>query len=247
MAVMDFLAENKNTLFCEDLFNHCLLYDLKLASIEAKGQALLSYNCEVDHDGFDVILDDRDNLKKIQLKTSSAKSSTESWAIHRNILRPPAFILETLGFEPCVPWGVGGGVLLIVYDMVCNKEQKRDRLVVEYYYSDILVITAIALGMLSRKSATIEAAKNLRANLFKGMSNDKIDVAFGLFIKAATPRHLLALIGLQHEFHGDWRNIVLKTASGKWEAKSPVSSKEVESHIKCFTEDMRQFCGHDSP
>ena len=65
---------SQNTHAIEELFNYRLLYDLKLAAF-AHGYHLLTYYTDVDHDGFDVILDDRDYLRKIQLKTVAKDSS----------------------------------------------------------------------------------------------------------------------------------------------------------------------------
>ncbi len=64
----------ENTDAREEVLNHRLHYDLKIAPAE-RDYHLLSYIADVDHDGFDVILDDRDNLRKIQLKSTVKKVS----------------------------------------------------------------------------------------------------------------------------------------------------------------------------
>ena len=112
------LLKEQNTHAIEELFNYRLLYDLKLAAFD-RGYHLLTYYTDVDHDGFDVILDDRDNLRKTQLKTVASDSGTKSWGIHRSILRPVPNNFEPLGFNYDVNnpnWGVEGGVILIDYE-----------------------------------------------------------------------------------------------------------------------------------
>jgi len=68
MSLQEFLNKPKFSHSREALFNHKLLYDLKLVAARA-GYHLSVYFPDVDHEGFDIILDDGDNLKKIQLKT----------------------------------------------------------------------------------------------------------------------------------------------------------------------------------
>jgi hypothetical protein len=78
MALKEFLAQESNTHFREELFNHKLLYDLKLATMKYRDYHLLTYFSDVDHDGFDVIFDDRDRIKKTQLKVVAAEAKTGS-------------------------------------------------------------------------------------------------------------------------------------------------------------------------
>lgn len=243
MSLKDFLGDEANFHFREELFNHRLLYDLKLATITARGYALLTYKCDVDHDGFDVILDDRDHLKKTQLKAKARWTKTASWDIHRTIIRPAAITMERLGFEPG-SWGVEGGVVLIEFDV----DEKTNQVDVRYRFSDIYTITAIALEMLPRHPNTVEAAQHLRGDLFNGNSNDKIGVGAGLFIPAADAQHLLTLIGLHSGLHGgNWRTSVLRAASGTWEPGSDVNEDEVQNLKKNFIDTMRIVSGINAP
>lgn len=213
---LDDSLKTQNTHAIEELFNYRLLYDLKLAAF-VRGYHLLAYYTDVDHDGFDVILDDRDSLRKIQLKTVAKTAGTQTWDIHRSIIRPIAPNFEPLGFNFDLSnpnWGVEGGVVLIEY------EPKGEAINVRYYFTDIFVITAIALELLPhRHRATIIAANALRGDLFNGSSNSKIGVAKGLFIEAATPQHLLALIDLHSEHNNGWRHAVRALASEQWGPK----------------------------
>src|SRR5210317_2265514 len=97
MALEDFLNEKPNLHAREELLNYRLLFDLKLAAMHV-GYHLLTYYSDVDHDGFDLIFDDRHTVRKIQLKTASKVSTTPNWKIHRSIIRPTRDNWERLGF-----------------------------------------------------------------------------------------------------------------------------------------------------
>jgi hypothetical protein len=244
MSLKEFLGTDANLHFREELFNHRLLYDLKLATIATRGYALLTYTSDVDHDGFDVVLDDRDNLKKIQLKASGRWTKTESWDVHRTIIRPNPLVMEQLGFEASPNWGVGGGVILIDFDVDDNSSSVD----VKYSFADIYTITAVALKMLPRHPKTVEAALNLRADLFNKRSNDKIAVSEKMFVPALNAQHLLALIGLHSGVHGgDWRTAVLRAASGTWEPATKTTPEETANLITNFVGTMKLACGLEHP
>ena len=65
---------------------HRLFLDVKVAAAR-RGYYLNTYFDDVDHDGFDVIFDDQDYIKKIQVKSVGINNSTNSWSIHKRILR----------------------------------------------------------------------------------------------------------------------------------------------------------------
>jgi hypothetical protein len=242
------LAESlkkQNTHAIEELFNYRLLYDLKLAAF-VRGYHLLTYYSDVDHDGFDVVLDDRDYVRKIQLKTVARDACTQSWDIHRSIIRPIAPNFEALGFNFDVNnpnWGVEGGVVLIDY------EPQGEAIDVRYYFTDIYVITAISLGLLPhRHGATVGAANALRADLFNGESSAEIGVAKGLFIQAETPQHLLALIGLHSEHYNGWRHCVEALASEEWGPKGKTLPKVLEGFRNGGILDrLKQVSGQPDP
>ncbi len=82
----DYLKTNAD--ICEDLFNFRFAYDIKRAAV-GRGYHLQTYLTAVDRDGFDIILDDKDELRKVQLKTrSKTNSTTDEWAIQKQLLRP---------------------------------------------------------------------------------------------------------------------------------------------------------------
>ena len=116
-----FLDEPNHSHAREAILMSKLSYDLKLAAAR-RGYYLNSYFDDVDRDGFDVIFDDQDSLRKIQVKSVSASASTASWEIHKKILRPGWYLGEQLGFGGS-PAGEGseGGVILMRFKDVNGK------------------------------------------------------------------------------------------------------------------------------
>ena len=193
-----FAPENSHSK--ESLINNRLFFDLKLAAAE-RGYFLNLYLPEVDKDGFDIILDDQDSLTKLQIKTVMKKAPTTSWKVHKALLRPSLLCCEQLGFESS-PTGTGyqGGVILIEIDT-------GNGFVVNYYYTDIIVLLGIREKIIKLKSPPKQKTiDNLFSNLGEGVSHEKIAVNKSMFIKAKNPAGLLALMGLHNtENTSIWR------------------------------------------
>ena len=83
----EWMNEPKNMHVREAILMHRLCFDLQLAAAQ-RGYYLNTYYDDVDHDGFDLIFDDQDTIKKTQVKTVESESATQQWAIHKRILRP---------------------------------------------------------------------------------------------------------------------------------------------------------------
>lgn len=147
-----FLYQEKNSRTKECLVNFRLFYDLKLAAA-LRGYDLSLYTPDVDRDGFDIIVDDHDSVRKIQIKTVLKNSSTTAWHIHKTMLRPDVEFCDQLGFEPS-PFGTGvqGGVILM------ELEPKPSSMGLRYYYTDVFVVTALYLKIVNRKP---EIKKNI--------------------------------------------------------------------------------------
>jgi hypothetical protein len=198
MSIAAFLSEPGNTHAREELLNYRLLFDMKLAAA-GRGYHLLTYYSDVDHDGFDVIFDDRDRLIKVQLKTVAVDSSTTSCVVHKSLIRPEVRNWETFGLVPGPSPGVEGGVVLMEY---IAGDGTMD---IAYYYTDIYIIALRMLGILSTRTETRRAAADLMAALQDGKSADKLSVARGLFVAAASPMNLLALMGLHSSHDYNWK------------------------------------------
>jgi hypothetical protein len=238
VSTTDFLDAPSNSHAREELFNHRLLYDLKLAAF-GRGYHLQTYYSDVDHDGFDVIFDDGDNLRKIQLKTVGGDAATNSWDIHRCILRPLARNYEELGFDFVGNWGVEGGVVLI--DHVIDKS---DSLQVSYFYTDIYIINGIALGLIPRHGNTKNAANNLRDGLQSGGSREKISVAKGLFVKVASPQHLLCILGMHSTLkYSGWQRRIRSLSSEEWGPKGRLLENVLGEYRKEMPFVMKDITG----
>lgn len=246
MGLSDYLETPANLHAREELFNYRLLFDVKLAAAH-HGYHLLTYYSDVDHDGFDIIFDDHHTVRKVQLKTVSSTKTTSSWEIHRSILRPERQNWERLGFyHPGVMHetdvGVEGGVILVEFDAT------DAQLPVAYYFTDIYVITAIALGHLDRLTTSIEAANNLRTDLPNGRLTDKIGVAKGLFVRAEGPSNLLSLLSMCSPHRVNWQNrVVLSGQNSKWGPKPEMLPDMLAERIAEIPDALKQACGRNNP
>lgn len=211
---------------------HRLIHDLQVAAA-VRGYFLETYSNEVDQDGFDIILDDRDYLMKVQIKTVSSASKTASWKIHKTILRACPHLGEQLGFEPS-PEGTGvqGGVILMRFD--CSGAS----LTVEYLCTNVFIITAFHLGIISwpRRSMN-DAVRKLYNNLQNGTSHQKVRVTKSAFLKAKSPEHLLALIGLHGNHSICWINELIDYAT---DSNLPLAKKLSNGTIKHLKQDIAQ-------
>lgn len=91
----------------EYLLTTRLVHDLTVAAAR-RGYDLLVYLPTLDGDGFDVILDDRDRLVPIQLKSVIRGGKAAGWDVRRSLIRPKPEDADLYGFEPS-PTGTGRG------------------------------------------------------------------------------------------------------------------------------------------
>jgi hypothetical protein len=135
MGLTEFLKDPKNSVSRERIFYNRLYYDLKVAAARSDYD-LQIFAPEVDRDGYDVIFDDRDNQRHIQLKTVLCSSGTVHWKGKKRFLRPSLAYAERLGFVPAKS-GLGGGVILIEIDDATNDGTVR------YAYTDYFITLAL--------------------------------------------------------------------------------------------------------
>jgi len=229
----NFFTEPVNMTSREVLFYHKIGYDLKLAAAR-RNYDLQIFTPGADRDGYDIVLDDKDTLKKIQLKSSfqsvvESKKKSKTFKIHRNILRPDLYTYEKLGFESDPQGtGCGGGVILIDISM------EKDIPLITYFYTDIFIIVGMDEKIIRKKKdnprrSTLDTFyKEIR----KGRSHDKINVSKSMFLKCKSPDHLLALM----EFHSlplkRWRHNFLKlTANTFYGKKSDISIDYLKKYV----------------
>jgi hypothetical protein len=223
-----FLFKEENSRTKESLVNYRLFYDLKLAAA-LRGYDLSLYTPDVDRDGFDMILDDQDSVRKIQLKTVLKNATTSSWHIHKTMLRPDIEFCEDLGFEPTQSGtGVQGGVILMELD------PKDDSMDIRYHYTDVFVITALYLGIVNRYPKIRTTIFNsFYSNIRNGVSSEKMSVPKSLFVEAKTPEHLLGLMVLHNRInHGWWHHLI---SIGKDHFFQPIDDSELpapKTHLR---------------
>ena len=248
MDIAKFLLESTQSHAREEILNHKLLFDLKVAAGEC-GYHLQNYHSDVDHDGFDLVLDDGVNLRKVQLKSIGHKAKAAKWEIHRGLLRPTANNLESLGFQYKSPqfddgsicWGAEGGVILIVYKVNGSEVE------VTYRYTDTYIISAISLGLLKRGNPTVTVANGVRQDLPKGKANQKLEIKKGLFVKAATPGNLLCLLGMASPIKRNWQIRIRALASEEWGPKGEMLASKLDEYRREFPAIMTEVCGHATP
>ena len=192
-ALSSFLRAVKNSKSREFLITTRVIHDLTVAAA-VSGYDLLVYTPTVDRDGFDLILDDRDRLLPLQLKSVIGGGRAAKWAMHRSLLRPERREVEWFGFEPSpCGEGRGGGVCLIE---IQSNEASVD---IIYRFTDICILAAIWLGLIQRSAASKKRLDKLRIDL-AAHPNGKVNVSRSAFVRARTPEALLALAGL-HSRH----------------------------------------------
>lgn len=190
----EFLAAAENTITRERMYFNRLFFELKLAGAR-QNYALTVFEPEVDRDGFDVILDDHDNVKRLQLKTLVEEATTAGWKLHKRLLRPNFAVGEQAGWAP-MSCGLGGGLLVIDISL----EDPASPFT--YRYTDWCVLSAIAEGLVVRSGNGGQKFRNdayqLLSNLAQGRGSERIAVPQRFLLKPKTTDHLLALAGLHN-------------------------------------------------
>jgi hypothetical protein len=170
----------------ESIFKHKVIYDLKLAAAE-RGYHLQSYTTDVDHDGFDLILDDGRNLKKLQLKTVLSCNDVYEWKIHSNIIKPTLIESEEIFHTHLganYPENQGGVILMKI-----NAFKGGNELECTYLYTDFLIIAAFYHKIFSYSNLNYEKIKQLYEKLTQGytrkeqefMEIDKFETEISIF------------------------------------------------------------------
>ncbi len=231
----EFLKEPSHSHAKESILMNRLIYDFKLAA-GLRGYYLESYTSDVDHEGFDIIFDDQDQIKKLQVKTVMRSASTSTWEIHKRLLRPQMYAIDKLGFE-LSPTGEGvqGGIVL----MEINPSDLN--LEVKYFYTDIIIIVAFYLEIIYR---THQASKNVIERVYRdlhtGLSNEKVTLPKSCFLSTVNPEQLLALAG----FHNNistccWiHNLLIysafKFSNGNYHMDTPEDKMKAFARLKRY-------------
>ena len=200
-----FLNKDKNMHAREQILMHRLFLDLQSAAASS-GYYLNTYFDDVDHDGFDVIFDDQDYIKKIQVKSVHKDGTTAGWDIHKRMLRPTFQWLDMLGFE-CSSSGEGseGGVILIAF------AEENGELRADYYYTDVFILLMFYCGAIKRKhTKSQQAVEAIYSDWRRGIGSERIRIPKAAFFKAKSPAALLSLMGLHGGNDWAWKHHVMQ-------------------------------------
>ena len=99
MPLAQYLSDGAHSHSREEILTCRFLYDVKLAAAN-HDYHLLSHYSDVDHNGFDIILDDLLQVIRLQLKSVLNTIENPNWDdIKRFVLRPNVRNWETMGYE----------------------------------------------------------------------------------------------------------------------------------------------------
>lgn len=194
-----FLRDCLNSVSRERMFYNRLYYDLKLAAAR-RDYAITLYEPEVDRDGFDIVLDDGDTTRFVQLKTVLTSAKTATWDIAKRFLQPDLAYCKDLGIAPgdC---GKGGAVVLIYIEI------NGDEAEVSYRVTDYFIMRMLSSGMVTSSAKRLvlgkraEIVHNIWRSLHHGSGRDSVALPKGCFVWAAGTDQLLSLLSLHSTIH----------------------------------------------
>ncbi|WP_146181454.1 hypothetical protein [Aeromonas sp. HMWF016] len=177
----------ENSIRRESILINKLLFDLQLA-YAMQGNYLKSYRTDVDDNGYDLVLDSEDISRKIQVKSTMVNSTTKTWDIAKGVLRPDLFLMSKHSMWSNLSAGISGGVIL--QDVIL----KDGDISINYYYSDLVIISLYCLGIIGNKTnqkSALRVIKELHVEHF----HDKVKLSKGCFLRLKSPSALLELMG----------------------------------------------------
>lgn len=204
-----FLTAPENTHSREVLLRHLLVYDLRRAAACA-GYDLHVFVPEVDHEGFDLVLNDGDTTARVQLKSTVDAPTTRYWKVQKGHFRSSPELCERLGFVPDLAGlGQGGGVIIL------DARTKDTALDVHYRYTDVWVLSAMYHQVIAADDQPKQPVlQKLWRELGDGRRRDTVNLPRSLFLRARDAETLLALIGLHSRYGSNWRWRLLDVTEG---------------------------------
>jgi hypothetical protein len=199
-ALREFISNSLNQTTRERIFFNRLAFDLKIAAARV-GYHMHLYEPDVDRDGFDIIVEDGETTRYLQLKAVLSSADKNNWQVSIDLLRPKPVVIECYGKAP-VEGGRGGGVILIEIN---DEDENGD---VTYSYTDFDIIVAISQGYLVEKKLEqsgrerlakdyIEQAGRSVSRIWSGARSDSVDLLRRQFVRLIDANALLELIGLR--------------------------------------------------
>jgi len=188
-----FLKASINSVSREALLAHRFMYDMTLAAA-LREYALLSFTPSVDRDGVDLVLSDHDNIRHVQLKSTTQRAipSLSIPNVHGSVLKPQVDQADRIGFEPTQGGSGQGGVVIL---MEVSVDTPSD-ISVRYWLTDAYVLVALSRSMVpgAPKNAIRDANALIQA-LQSGSSTERVDVPVSCFLPTKSPAALLGIGG----------------------------------------------------
>lgn len=201
--ISDFLITPKNTVLREKLFKHRFLYEAQLEFIKINSR-IIYYESDCDRDGFDIVFDNLTNQRHIQLKSVIAPAKTNSFYIHRNLLRPRINHLNKYPLShDSYGVGYGGGVILI------EAKEQDNNLLFQYKYTDGLILSLFYAGYIKYRSA---ATQDSVIKSFRDFSNplkrgEQMKVTKPCFLHFKSLIDIFNYLGLTKYHDNDYQNL----------------------------------------
>ena len=187
-----FLRGSKNSHAREAILRHKFIFDVSVSAAK-RNYYLTNYESDIDNEGVDIVLTDNDLMRPIQLKSIFIDSKATKWTLHKRLLRPTFYEIESLGLSP-EPFSEGaGGAFILQCINGCN-----GTLDVEYKYIDIFTLLAFYYRVIKKKNfpSKSKTINDFYKQLFNGPGKERIDVPKSLLLTAKSPDHLLSLLSL---------------------------------------------------
>jgi hypothetical protein len=189
MAISDFLKARENDSTRERMYFHWLAHQLQLEAAETGhlGYYLEIFEPEVDRSGFDIVLNDADWERHIQVKTVLTSSTTDFWEIRTKLLLPIHSIVDVFGLEP-MSSGLGGGFLLL--EIADQSGQVKS-----YSYTDYFTLVAQALNLTENSDS---AARTVLDSLNKPNPERHVTIRRSVLMPLKRIPQILGVIGLHN-------------------------------------------------
>jgi hypothetical protein len=199
-----------HSLVQEDLLNHKLFYDLKLAAAQ-RHYHLRILREPVDFEGHDILIDDGHVTGKYQVK-SALLSKTASWRVQCHMLYPTTREAADLNLtNPLLASNVYRGIILIDVSAL-------EPVTCSYHFTDFFVISAIAHRLINKPAHVVRSAENVLGDLLRRRHlspGDRILIRKGLFISPSSPMNLLTLCGFDSDAISPRRHVLELLLDGK--------------------------------
>lgn len=213
-----YFADSKNTKVIEQILNYRLKYDLALAGAK-RGVTVRAYEEEVDNRGIDIIFTDGENSAFTQIKTKRVSSSTSSWKILKDLIRPNRYHYDKFPLLEPTSSGKGGSVILMEYFL------NDGSIHLNYYYTDAYIIYAALSNMIRTREKRF--GRGTAIKVFQEMAsstNKYMNICRSYFVPVASSDALLCMMGLHSIYHPNCRTDILRYTENWW--KNPSKEKD---------------------